>query len=288
MQQNFAPNVPLSSRSGTQPDPEGTEGFILPSVTAKVINPDRRSDYKNYLIRDVHSNDVQSLNGVKTLLQEELGERAPTSFDFDVGFYRGNKQVWMRSDNDVKEFLSILKEKPECVLWCMGRSTKKRSRDHRNSSEESDACHEVARKSKKKKTTYEDKQEMVDDTVDELRSKHGTKFTSLQYRVWAETILSGSHESLDDPPRGSFFGCKGQVGKKAACSNVSSQQPASPTSSHSQPTGLSLTPGKTAELRSTYIKQIKELHDLLEMGAITQEHFTKQRDSLLEQMDKLN
>ena len=120
MQQNFAPNVPLSSRSGTQPDPEGTEGFILPSVTAKVINPDRRSDYKNYLIRDVHSNDVQSLNEVKTLLQEELGERVPTSFDFDVGFYRGNKQVWMRSDNDVKEFLSILKEKPECVLWCTG------------------------------------------------------------------------------------------------------------------------------------------------------------------------
>ena len=72
--------------------------------------------------------------------------------DFDVGFYRGNKQVWMRSDNDVKEFL---KEKPECVLWCMGRSTKKRSSDHRNSSEESDACHEVTRKSKKKKTTYE-------------------------------------------------------------------------------------------------------------------------------------
>ena len=71
VQQNFAPNVPLSSRPGTQPDPEGTEGFILPPVTAKVINPDRRSDYKNYLIRDVHSNDVQSLNGVKTLLQEE-------------------------------------------------------------------------------------------------------------------------------------------------------------------------------------------------------------------------
>ena len=34
--------------------------------------------------------------------------------DFDVGFYRGNKQVWMHSDNDVKEFLSILKEKNVC------------------------------------------------------------------------------------------------------------------------------------------------------------------------------
>ena len=52
----------------------------------------------------MHSNDVQSLNGVKTLLQEELGETVPTSFDFDVGFYRGNKQVLMCSDNDVKVF----------------------------------------------------------------------------------------------------------------------------------------------------------------------------------------
>ena len=71
---NFAPILPLPSRSEPQPDPEGTEGVILLFVTVKVINPDRRSDYKNYLTRDVHSNDVQSLNRVKSLLQEELGE----------------------------------------------------------------------------------------------------------------------------------------------------------------------------------------------------------------------
>ena len=165
-----------------------------------------------------------------------------------------------------------------------------KEKDQRPSSEESDAGLEIARKSKKK-TAYEEKQAMVDDTVDELRVKHGTKFTNLQYRVWAETIQSGSHESLDDPPRGSFFGCKGQSTKKSTCTNVSSQppaSPASPTSSSAQSTSLSLTPGKTAQLQSTYIKQIKELHDLLEVGAITQEHFTKQRDNLLEQMDKLN
>ena len=48
------------------------------------------------------------------MLQEELGERVPTSLDFDVGFYR---QVWMRSDNDVKEFLSILKENVCYGAW---------------------------------------------------------------------------------------------------------------------------------------------------------------------------
>ena len=38
----------------------------------------------------------------------------------------------------------------------------------------------------------------------------------------------------------------------------------------------------------TYIQQIKELHSLWEIGAITKEHYMKQRDILLEQMDKLN
>ena len=50
----------------------------------------------------------------------------------------------------------------------------------------------------------------------------------------------------------------------------------------------SLTPSKVAQLRSTYIQQIKELHGLLEVGAITNDHFVKQRDCLLHRMDGLN
>ncbi len=55
---------------------------------------------------------------------------------------------------------------------------------------------------------------MVDDSVDELRAKHGTKLTNLQYRVWAETILSGGHGSLDDSPRGSFWGVKVRLARR--------------------------------------------------------------------------
>ena len=203
VQQNFAP-TPSSSQS-TVPGPSAPEGtrtdtFILPKVTIKCINPDRKSEYKNYLIRDVDSTNMQTLSGVKSVLKEELGEVVPAGFDFDVGFYSGNKQVWMRTDCDVHEFLGILEEEPDCVLWCMGRSTKNRVRVRRPSLDDSDS--EVPKRSKKKKTTQEEKQEQVDDTVDELKLKHGTKFTNLQYRVWAETIISGSHKSLADPPRG--------------------------------------------------------------------------------------
>ena len=40
-------------------------------------------------------------------------------------------------------------------------------------------------------------------------------------------------------------------------------------------------------MQSYEVPTLRELHDLLEVGAITQEHFTKQRDSLLEQIAKL-
>lgn len=123
------PSLPPSSLPGLS---EGSEGFAILRVTVKVVNPDRKSEYKNYLVRDVDPTCVQTLNEVKSLLKEELGEILPTGFQFDIGFYRGNKQVWMRTDSDVQEFWQLLREKPECVLWCMGRSGKKsKGREHR-------------------------------------------------------------------------------------------------------------------------------------------------------------
>jgi hypothetical protein len=41
------------------------------------------------------------------------------------------------------------------------------------------------------------------------------------------------------------------------------------------------------ELKSMYISQIKDLHSLVEIGAITDTDFQKQKKSILELMDKL-
>lgn len=48
-----------------------------------------------------------------------------------------------------------------------------------------------------------------------------------------------------------------------------------------------ITPVRAAELRSTYIRQIKDLHSLLDIGAIAESDFEKQKQSILELMDKL-
>ena len=62
---------------------------------------------------------------------------------------------------------------------------------------------------KKKLSRHEEKLEQVDELVDELKSKHGTLYTNIQYRVWAETIESGRHSCVDSPPRGKFLSLKG-------------------------------------------------------------------------------
>ncbi len=54
----------------------------------------------------------------------------------------------------------------------------------------------------RKWTMYEEKINKVDDIIDDLR---GNVYTNLQYRIWAETIVGGRHDSLENPPKGSFL-----------------------------------------------------------------------------------
>ena len=45
----------------------------------------------------------------------------------------------------------------------------------------------------------------VDEKYDELRQKHGSKYTFEQLRMWAQMIRLGKHESTDEPPDKPFW-----------------------------------------------------------------------------------
>ena len=129
------------------------------------------------------------------------------------------------------------------------------------------------------------KTERIDDMVDQLKQKHATVYTVVQYRVWAETVEAGRHDSLDNPPNGSFFKAQGRKSSGKSSPTSTPEKASSPGCNSEQST---LTPSKVAGLRSTYIQQIKELHDLMEIGAIDNVLFIRQRNVLLQQMDELN
>ena len=54
-----------------------------------------------------------------------------------------------------------------------------------------------------------------------------------------------------------------------------------------QASGSSLTPKSVASLRCSYIKQFKELHELLYLDAISKEDFKRQKEKILAMMDSL-
>ena len=83
---------------------------------------------------------------------------------------------------------------------------------------------------------------------------------------------------------------------KAMAQQHSSQQCCPPTtiSTTAASTSTSVTsgssgvsPAKLVDLRRNYLEQVKELHSLLECGALTESEFEEQKAPILEQLKKM-
>ena len=149
----------------------------LLSVPVKIINPDQESEAKLYMLRNVDKENLGTLTDFKDMIFEQFGEEVVSSeLDFEMGFYRNNKRVWVRSAADFNDYIKkAIRSSDNVTLWCMGVSKKRWRGKHRrdysdsNSEYDSDDMHQRSRsKSKKKKTKHEEKLERVDELVDEL------------------------------------------------------------------------------------------------------------------------
>lgn len=103
---------------------------------------------------------------------------------------------------------------------------------------------------------------------DSLQTKHGSKFNAMQYTFWAEAILARTHESMDDPPNAPLFGA-GKSRRSTCTSGTDS-------------------PSKSVSLRSKYMEQLRELHSLFDIGALTVAEYEEQRSVIVDLMRQLN
>ena len=152
-------------------------------------------------------------------------------------------------------------------------------------SEEDILCGSKQSKSRRKKTSREEREDQVHSIMDELKMKHGASFTPMQYRIWSEMMAGGIHASLDDPPTSPMFvkAGKGENSSKkkndgtsvaealtqAAVAISSSLSPRAPD--HSQ---ARASPSKVIEPRSKCYKQLSDLNNLKECGILRIEEYT--------------
>ena len=57
--------------------------------------------------------------------------------------------------------------------------------------------------------------ERIDNIIEQLKAKHGSECTDIQYRVWTESFDTPYHQSLDIPPQASLFKSQGRKCKSS-------------------------------------------------------------------------
>ena len=232
----------------------------------------------------------------------------PDNTEFDVGYFkggRGSAKVWIKSEEDLNSMYETYRNEQEISLWCLGpeKEDGTTSGSNTNIGNKRKLPHADDKQGSKRQAIRDE----VEDIFASLKEKHGSTYNAAQLRLWANMLQIGTHRDYDEPPKVPMFGVTAKIGTKSPClaealSNVAEgfmralKSPAPAPSGSSSPTQtpshvplqeMGVSPGKCAALRTQYIQQLKELHQLLEATAITKEEYEEQKSAILYKMQGL-
>ena len=158
------------------------------------------------------------------------------------------KQVVLTTAEDIKTMYATHKKSKRFNFWfkCKPKSSK-RSAD----SQPADPPQS------KRQASLLTMMNEVDTIVQQLKQKHGTKYKDAQYNCWAHMYHTHKHPSLDEAPKGAFFGKP----KGKDCSGIS--------------------PSKRISLRSECMTQLDKWHQLMERNIISRDEYEELQSKIL-------
>ena len=189
------------------------------------------------------------------------------------------------------------------AIWCDGLaregegSTATVTSQSRKRKKHGDASETASKK-------HVDTHERVQSLVDQLKDKHTTKYTPMQYRIWGELIVGGQHISMDEAPENNSIFDRAGGGTKSkskdvqspmaqalteaatALTSVLSPKPTATLTGRAQ--GARSSPAKLIENRSSLYKQLSELQALKGTGILTEEEYTGEKAAIMQILKQLN
>lgn len=258
------------------------------------------------MIRNLHdfTGKFKTVMQLKDYVTRELKEELPIDSTIDVGYFDGRQssRVWLVSTKDLE---SMYKGTNEIFLWIeVCKDDHEDDSNSDNPGEPAQKKRKLSKSDKKKKQSGSSRRQQKEDEVeaiyDELKSKHCDNYTSPQLKLWARMIHIGTHDDYEDPPRvpmitgtlptrskkDSFT--EAITGAAEAVAKALSPPPPTPVivnSTHSVTTGIS--PGKSTELRTKNLQQLRLLQQLYEENVISDKELTEQKSIVLDALRKL-
>lgn len=258
------------------------------SVGLKVFSPDNKRDFVMLKLRDMVESDFSTPDHLRKIILKQAGDNfVSADLEFPLGFFSKSDKFWINNDLDMKDVRQVFKS-GKLTLWCIGIRKDKRGkkRDHDKDCDSSEDG-EGTGVFKKKKSKMEERSDRVEEIKAELRKKHGSSYCGVQYSLWAEMVIAGTHESKDSPPPVPMFGANRSRGRPNRFEETLSDVAGKIATALSPPPSSGSSPIKSAELRGKYIQQLKEIVNLREIGALTDIEYEEHRLIIVNLMKKL-
>ena len=188
----------------------------------------------------------------------------------EIGYFNQSTKRWIHNRLDMNDVWDMVESGTKVTLWCNDSIAVNKSSHGKRA--HLDAENDSNRK-KQKLSSMDEKKALAEEHEQQLREKHGDKYTRFQYKLWAEMLTSGVHTDLDEPPAASMFSrTKRQKGTQSESNtndavvsgmmSVMNTLCQAVTSGNDKLPKSHAPPMKRAELRTVYIKQLSDLRQL--------------------------
>lgn len=154
---------------------------VVDKVILRAVNSSAKTakDSKAFILRHIKTNLVCTCEDLKQIIRNQLGIEI-TSDDFDVGYIQGSTVVRIQTKEDIAELWSNVKDPNGKIdVWCNGlreQGTPNTLKQKHDNKIDSDGV-------TKKKNTQTHKDDEVQEVVDNVKKRHGSSFTMMQYQI---------------------------------------------------------------------------------------------------------
>ena len=170
----------------------------------KVLNPENKREYKTVTLRGLSRENIDTPTKLKEVISVQCDGLNPENME--VGYFVHSKKLWINSRLDISDVWNSVDKGEKLTLWCLGttpRETLKRKCDDQASD---DVGPPTKRHASQGPSSVEVRKAKAREYELKLLELHKDKWTSFQYKLWAEMLACGTHTSISDPPSASMFG----------------------------------------------------------------------------------
>ena len=165
------------------------------NLNVRVINPHKKSECETCVLHNIGSHNISTPDCLRREIWRQFGsEVVSPKLDFPIGYMKSGSKISIKSVSDIQDVWGFVRSGTNITLWCNGLSLAERCQSSSGSDDEDKSVGRKPKRKKKKVSALEEKNERVEGFMAELREKHGIRFTSIQYRIWAEMLDVKSHK----------------------------------------------------------------------------------------------